>query len=233
MNDIMNYARFKQQAFFNKIPDNAFLNSIWFSKPFSEAIEICNLHQINELSRNLGYIFPDFWTKYTQIKTKAVNKFSETTYRYTPKYVLAFAGLSIDEQTIPIELHNVKRGYSNAFGYGDRGFSVISKYMYNIMIGDFIELLKTFPLDGFLTTNPHIERYIKQSDFDRITKLFDKLWFNPKFKTNLITNDLLRNGLNRIMSNYKFIIDYKLNKIVITSPHVIYDDREQQTKNNQ
>jgi hypothetical protein len=229
-----------QETFLTKNVDDGFLNSIWFFKPFDEAILTANLRRINDLARNLSLFFPDFWEKYTQIKTKAVEKFCENMYKNPPKEVTLFANWPIDKVYIPVELHTFDDCYTEKItniwvvtANNDNAMSRVSTYLRSLMFDEFLSLIKSYDLEDFLTLNPAPKYFINQSDFDLVTRIFDVLLFNSEFETNLIPVSIIEYHLKgdlysffklRLNENIKYHIDMEQKRVIIDVPHVVYDD---------
>jgi hypothetical protein len=234
-----------QDAFLDKNADDNFLNSDWFFKPFEDAMATVNMRKINDLARNLNVFFPDFWDKYTQIKVNAVETYAQT-HKRTPKNIRMFAHWSINKQYIPIELHRFDQyteqfpNYANVRSYLTHYTSNISEAIHNLMFDDFKKLVNSYDLNMLFTTDPKPKYFVKQSEFERISRLFDKLLF--ELESNLVSKECICDNLSELMQQFLSSIsmmnssgmsldwDIENNKIKIIEPHVIYDDGIQYAK---
>jgi hypothetical protein len=225
-----------------------FLNRIWFFEPFEQVMMKPNLRDINDLARNLGLLFPDFWQKYTKIREKACSKFCEGMYGKPPSQIQKFAEMSIDKIEVPIEIHDFdvqKRSKNNMLNvpnvqYKCESVSRVSKCLISYMIDDFLDLLLNFEgIDKFLKNDAVSPKFFikKDSKIEEILSIFSELIYNPKLESNLYLTfhkDFGKKWCQSTLNKFNHVNRVNLaylwcdseGALQITSSHIIYDNLE-------
>jgi hypothetical protein len=238
--------RFCQKSFLEheNFQEMDFLNRIWFFEPFEQVMMKPNLRDINDLARNLGLLFPDFWQKYVEIKEKACNKFCEGMYGKPPKELQKFVEMGIEMFEIPIEIHNFdvqKRSKNDTLNvpnvqYNREGVSIVSKCFISYIFDDFLDLLLNFEgIDKFLKNDAVSPKYFikKDSKIDEILSIFSELMYNSKLESNLYLTfhkdfgkRLCQSTLNEFNHVNRVDLAYlwcdSEGALQITSPHTFY-----------